>query len=86
MKKVCLSLIAMIGLVFSAITSTLLLPPRPKKYGRHKHIVMVSQWILIPFTILFFGALPGLEAQTRLMLGKYMGFWVMPKGTMANSE
>ena len=71
--------IAMIGLVGSAIYSTLLLPKRPKNFGLFKHLGMVIQWILVPFTILIFGALPGLEAQTRLLLGKYMGFWVTPK-------
>jgi len=71
--------LAMVGLVSSAIISTLLLPPRPQKYGKHRHVAMVLQWILLPVTILIFGALPGLEAQTRLMLGFYMGFWVTPK-------
>jgi len=70
---------AMIGLIGSAIYSTLLLPKRPKDYGFIKHLSMVIQWILVPVTILVFGAIPGLEAQTRLMLGKYMGFWVTPK-------
>jgi hypothetical protein len=72
--------IAMIGLIGSAIYSTLLLPKRPKGQGLIKYLGMIIQWILVPFTILIFGALPGLEAQTRLMLGKYMGFWVTPKG------
>ena len=71
--------IAMVGLVGSAIYSTLLLPKRPKEYSLIKYLGMVIQWILVPFTILIFGALPGLEAQTRLLLGKYMGFWVTPK-------
>jgi len=71
--------LAMVGLISSAIVSTLLLPPRPKKYGKRRHLTMVIQWILLPVTILIFGALPGLEAQTRLMLGRYMGFWVTPK-------
>jgi len=75
--------LAMIGLIGSAIYSTLLLPRRPKEYGLLKgcfrHLSMVIQWILLPFTILFFGCLPGLDSQTRLMLGKYMGFWVTPK-------
>jgi len=71
--------LAMIGLISSAIVSTLLLPPRPKDYGWHRHATMVFQWILLPLTILIFGALPGLEAQTRLIFGKYMGFWVTPK-------
>ncbi|MBU2068094.1 glycosyltransferase family 2 protein [Patescibacteria group bacterium] len=71
--------IAMVGLIGSAIYSTLLLPKRPKGQSLVKYFGMVVQWILIPFTILVFGALPGLEAQTRLLLGKYMGFWVTPK-------
>jgi len=75
--------LAMIGLVGSAIYSTLLLPQRPEKYsgikGYFKYLAMVIQWILLPFTILIFGCLPGLDSQTRLMLGKYMGFWVTPK-------
>ena len=71
--------LAMMGLVSSAILSTILLPPRPREYGRWKFLPMVLQWILLPFTIVIFGSVPGLEAQTRLMLGKYMGFWVTEK-------
>ncbi|MBI4709452.1 MAG: glycosyltransferase family 2 protein [Candidatus Portnoybacteria bacterium] len=73
--------LAMIGLISSAVVSTLLLPPRPEKYKKFRHLSMVLQWILLPVTILIFGALPGLEAQTRLLLGKYMGFWVTPKSS-----
>lgn len=70
---------AMVGLVFSAIISTLLLPKRPKKYKLHKSIIMVAQWAILPASIIIFGSIPALEAQTRLMLGKYLGFWVTPK-------
>ncbi len=76
--------LAMIGLVGSAIYSTLLLPKKPKDYGFFKHLAMVIQWILLPFTILIFGCLPGLESQTRLMAGKYMGYWVTPKEANKN--
>ncbi len=72
--------LAMIGLIGSAIYSTLLLPKKPRNYGILRHLSIIIQWILVPFTILVFGAIPGLEAQTRLLLGKYMGFWVTPKG------
>ena len=71
--------LAMIGLIGSAIYSTLLLPKRPKHFGFFKYLGMIVQWILVPFTILVFGAIPGLDSQTRLMFGKYMGFWVTPK-------
>ena len=70
---------AMVGMVTSAIISMKLLPPRPARYGKRRHAYMVFQWILVPFTIIFFGAIPALDAQTRLMLGKYMGFWITPK-------
>ena len=40
---------------------------------------MALQWLILPFSILLLGALPGLEAQTRLMFGKYLGFWVTEK-------
>lgn len=73
--------LAMLGLISSAIISTSLLPPRPANIKKRKYISMVLQWICIPFTIIIFGAIPGLEAQTRLMLGgKFrLGFWVTPK-------
>ncbi|MEK7647362.1 MAG: glycosyltransferase family 2 protein [Patescibacteria group bacterium] len=72
--------VAMTGLVASAVISTSLLPPRPPHARKWSYISMVLQWLLIPVTIIFFGSVPGLDAQTRLMLGKYMGFWVTPKG------
>ncbi len=76
-----LMILAMIGLIFSAVVSLRFLPERPKEYKKSKKVFMVLQWFLIPITITVFGAIPGLEAQTRLMLGgKYrLGFWVTPK-------
>jgi len=45
-----------------------------------KYIGASAQWLLVPFSIVLFGAIPGLHAQTRLMLGAYVGqFWVTPK-------
>jgi hypothetical protein len=78
--------LAMIGLISSAVISMNLLPPRPPKYGKKKYIWMLLQWILVPFTTIIFGSIPALEAQTRLMLGKYMGFWVTPKSRESQSE
>lgn len=71
--------VAMVGLVTFAIYSIFILPPRPPKYGKLKYIWMILQWFLFPLTTIILGALPALDAQTRLMLGKYMGFWITPK-------
>lgn len=71
--------LAMVGIVTSAIYGVMLLPSKPQKHGSYKYIFMALQWILMPISIIVFGSFPGLEAQTRLMLGKYMGFWVTPK-------
>jgi hypothetical protein len=69
----------MIGLVFSAYLSILLLPPKPIEYGRFKYLILFFQWFLVPVIMIFFISLPALDAQTRLMLGKYMGFWPTEK-------
>lgn len=74
-----LMVLAMCGLVFSAIISMSFLPKRPKEKSKSLFLTMILQWVLIPITITFFGSIPGLEAQTRLMLGRYMGFWITPK-------
>ncbi len=71
--------LALVGMLLSAIVSTLILPKKPKRYGIGKRTVMFFQWMFLPVSIIIFGAIPGLEAQTRLMFGKYMGFWVTPK-------
>ncbi len=71
--------LAMLGLVGSAIISTSLLPPRPKDAGKKRVLYMILQWLLIPVTIIVFGAIPGLDAQARLALNKPLGFWVTPK-------
>jgi len=70
---------AMTGLFIQAILSSTLLPPRPKKYKRWKWVLMLIQWALVPLTLIAFGSIPATDAQTRLMLGKYLGFHVTEK-------
>lgn len=74
-----LLIVAMGGLVVSSIISLSLTPPRPDGHSRFRYVVMTLQWIMVPMTMIVFSAIPGLDAQTRLMFGKYMGFWVTPK-------
>lgn len=70
---------AMIFLIFSMYVNIVMLPPRPKGYSRWKSISMVLQWLLSPIVSSVFGSAPAIDAQTRLMFGKYMEFWVTPK-------
>lgn len=71
--------LAMVGLIFSAIFMLYLIPKRTAPYTRKRTVLMAVQWILIPFTMVFFSAIPGLESQIRLMIGRPLGFWVTPK-------
>ncbi len=73
--------LSMIGIATSAVLSIILLPPKPSWFKSWHYLLYVIQWILVPFTLIIFGAFPGLEAQTRLMLGDkfHLGFWVTPK-------
>ena len=72
---------AMIGIFFSAIVSLMILPKIPEKYPKWKYLIMLLQWILLPFTLIIFGSIPAIESQTRLALGKkhHLGFFVTPK-------
>ena len=64
--------VAMLGQIATIWISVLLLPKRPAHRGRHHHLAMVGQWILLPVVGIFFSSFPVIEAQTRLMLGRYM--------------
>jgi len=57
-----------------------ILPPRPKGISWFKYVWLVLEWIFVPFIILIIGSLPAIDAQTRLMLGKYMEFNSTLKG------
>ncbi len=71
--------LAMIGVFASGILSLTLLPPRPKTVKPTAWLVMILQWLLLPLTFILFGALPAIDAQTRLMIGRYLGFNVTKK-------
>ncbi|MEK7620154.1 MAG: glycosyltransferase family 2 protein [Patescibacteria group bacterium] len=70
---------AMIGILISAVMSLILLPQRPTQVRRHTWLIMGLQWILLPITFILFGSFPAIDAQTRLMVGKYLGFHVTKK-------
>ncbi|MDO8424905.1 MAG: glycosyltransferase family 2 protein [bacterium] len=71
--------VAMVGIFASALFALTLIPKRPRSSHPASFIVHVLQWLLLPFTLILFGAFPAIEAQTRLMIGKYLGFYVAKK-------
>lgn len=71
--------ISMFGIVTSATLSVLLMPNAPRSHSKLNHAWLFLQWFLTPIVLLLFSSVPALEAQTRLMFGKYMGFWVTEK-------
>jgi hypothetical protein len=76
------------GIIFNLATSTLtisilislfLLPRGKKRISIFQKILFALQWLLVPLITIFFGALPALDAQTRLAFGRYLEFFVSPK-------
>jgi hypothetical protein len=71
--------LAMIGISSTIIVSIVSLPPRPERYRRIKYVSMLLQWVLSPVISIMFSAFAAMDAQTRLMLGKYLEFKVTEK-------
>ncbi len=71
--------LALLALVASMMLSLFLLPKPKIQHPLPARIILVFEWFLVPLIISFLGALPALDAQTRLMFGRYMAFWVADK-------
>ncbi len=54
-------------------------PPRPKEKTFLSYVFQPLEFILMPIIGFFFSALPGIDAHTRLMLGKYIEYKVTTK-------
>jgi cellulose synthase/poly-beta-1,6-N-acetylglucosamine synthase-like glycosyltransferase len=74
-----LASLAMGGLIITMTLTFLLLPPLPQGTPKRKYVYMVLQWALVPFIASVLGSFPALDAQTRMMIGKPLGFWVTEK-------
>ncbi len=61
------------SLVWIILTRTIL-PPRPKDVKWFVNVLMFAEWAIVPFIIIVVGSTPALDAQTRLMLARYMEF------------
>lgn len=65
--------------VIVLILDSFMRPPRPKEVKFYRLPLVYLQWITIPVIGFFFSALPGIDAHTRLMLGKYLEYRVTEK-------
>lgn len=74
--------VAMIGLIITIFLAFKMLPPRPERYKRHRNLWMLLQWALMPVTAIAYSAFAAFNAQTHLLLGKYLDkFDVTEKAT-----
>ncbi len=76
------SLILTISLLFLGIMlifDFLYKPQRPKNFPLWRLALIPFEFILMPLTGFIFNALPGIDAHTRLMLGKYIEYKVTEK-------
>ncbi len=71
--------LSMAGIFLIGILSFFLLPRRPSAVSKFRILTMVLQWLLLPISLIFFSSIPAIDAQTRLMVGKYLGFSVTEK-------
>ena len=64
--------VATMGIFVSLILSIKMLPPKPTKYRRARHVMMVLQWILSPVISIIYCSFCAFYSQTRLATGLYM--------------
>lgn len=74
-----LQTVAMTGILVTLFISIKSLPPKPLRYRRHRTIWMLLQWVYLPITSIVYSSFAAIYAQTRLLLGKYLGFVVTEK-------
>lgn len=72
--------ISLISMLVIIIIDALNRPPRPDMRGKIiSYIFQPFEFLLLPVVGFFFSALPGIDAHTRLMLGKYIEYRVTEK-------
>ena len=68
-----------LSLLVTVLLSVMLLPKPHVRFSLIRRLALALEWVLVPFITVGFIALPALDAQTRLLMGKRMEFWVTGK-------
>ncbi len=71
--------LALLSLLVLVVVEERLVPPRPRTYGPLMRALSYLQWLAIPFIGIFLSNLPALDAQTRLLTGRYLEYRVTEK-------
>lgn len=71
--------ISLLFLVVMLIYDSVYKPKRPKEFPLWRALLIPFEFVLMPVAGFFFSALPGIDAHTRLMLGKYLEYRVTEK-------
>jgi len=71
--------LALVSLLVLVVVEYQIVPPRPAHWGAVQRFVSYVQWFGLPFVGIFFSTLPALDAQTRLLTGRYLEYRVTEK-------
>ncbi|HLY35099.1 MAG TPA: hypothetical protein VKU35_00130 [Candidatus Limnocylindria bacterium] len=70
---------AFVGLAVMIVVENAIVPPRPVEWGPLRRLLSYLQWIGLPVIGILFSNLPALDAQTRLLTGRYLEYRVTEK-------
>jgi hypothetical protein len=71
--------LAVVSLMVMIYVENAIVPPRPAHWGRVARMVSYLQWVGLPIIGILFSNLPALDAQTRLLTGRYLEYRVTEK-------
>jgi len=71
--------IAAVGIIMCGVISLILVPRKRKKRSTLETLSLLLQWLMVPIVSIFLSAIPALDAQTRLLLGKHLEYKVTKK-------
>ncbi len=77
---------ALLGAFASIFVALKTLPPKPARYGRHRHLYMILQWAYLPVTTLAYNSFAALYSQTRLMFGLYLSKFDVTEKAVVNES
>jgi hypothetical protein len=70
---------AIVSLAVLVVVEHRIVPPRPAEWGPFQRVLSYIQWIGLPFVGIIFSMVPALDAQTRLLTGRYLEYKVTEK-------